>query len=132
MARGRVGELGPGSTGEVVLDGRLAESEGRGPRSNEVRRGESTEGRLPTSTESFRGVSRDGLRASSIEGRLAFGVGEGLLDSGRCDAEAETMPRVDVGLTTRVRVEGERALIGLMPLRVGVTAVLSSGRCPEL
>jgi hypothetical protein len=86
----------------------LGESrEGRGV-SIGARLGESIETRLGESKDGFR-VSIEGPRAMSIEGRR--GVEEGLEGAiGRWDAEADDKP---LGVTTRVRAEGDRARIGL-------------------
>lgn len=107
-------------------EGRLATSDVRGARSNDVRLGES---RRPPSIDGLLGFSNGGLGVSSTEGRLTLGVvGDTLVEErGRCEADEETNPRVDVGVTTRR--EGDR---GLIPGR-GVTGASSpSGKCPEL
>lgn len=68
----------------------------------------------------------EGRRGPSID--VLLGVGEGLGESGRCVAEADDRPRWE-GLTTRdVRVDGDRARIGigLEPRGVGVVGELAS------
>lgn len=74
----------------------------RRERSTEERRGESTDGRREASIEDRWGESTDGRR----------GVGDGLDDRGRWDADDEPIPLE--GVTTRtLLVLGERAPVGV-------------------